>query len=138
MEINLAILADYANVTREGKLNILGIFSVINVQKFPCIHPQMQIVLEWAPISTDSGTQKNVGVQLVDEDGKVMLDIKGNMVLGQFKGYGPFRIPQIIGLNGIMFNKPGNYAFNIFLEKDIVRNIPLALIQIQTNQIGQL
>jgi len=35
MRVKLAVLADYASITREGKLNILGIFDEINPQQLP-------------------------------------------------------------------------------------------------------
>ena len=45
MQVKLALLADYANVTAEGKLNILGIFDRINVVGVPAVHPQMHFIL---------------------------------------------------------------------------------------------
>lgn len=46
MEVSLALLADYANVTREGKLNLLGLFDRIDARAVPWVHPQMQLVLQ--------------------------------------------------------------------------------------------
>ena len=45
MLVKLAVLADYANVTSDGKLNILGIFDRMNVLNLPAVHPQMNLVL---------------------------------------------------------------------------------------------
>ena len=45
MNVRLAVLADYANVTGDGKLNILGIFDRINLLQIPAVHPQMHLVL---------------------------------------------------------------------------------------------
>ena len=39
MQVPLAVLADSANVSQEGKLNIMGIFTQINAQSLPCDTP---------------------------------------------------------------------------------------------------
>jgi len=47
MEVVLAVLADYANVSQEGKLNIMGIFDIISSEKFPTFHPEMKLVVQF-------------------------------------------------------------------------------------------
>src|SRR5919204_3250104 len=45
MRLSLALLADYANVSHDGKLNIMGIFGQIHAPQFPAVHAQMHLVL---------------------------------------------------------------------------------------------
>src|SRR5215217_3944288 len=45
MEVKLAVLADYANVSQDGKLNIMGIFQEINAPSLPFPLPQMFLVV---------------------------------------------------------------------------------------------
>ena len=45
MRVALGVLADYANVSAEGKLNIMGVFQIVNAVQFPHVHPQMHLVL---------------------------------------------------------------------------------------------
>jgi len=54
MQLRIAALADYTNITDNGKLNILGIFSQIHAVSVPATHPQMQFVVQFAfePIET--------------------------------------------------------------------------------------
>ena len=40
MEVKVALLADGANVSREGKLNLLGIFDTLFARSFPTTHPR--------------------------------------------------------------------------------------------------
>ena len=47
MHVKVALLADYSNVSREGKLNILGIFDTIYAPTFPTTHPHMQLVIRF-------------------------------------------------------------------------------------------
>jgi hypothetical protein len=44
LRIPLALLADSANVSQDGKLNILGIFENIMSFQFPVSHPTMALV----------------------------------------------------------------------------------------------
>ena len=47
MRVPLAVLADYANVTTDGKLNIMGIFNRIFASALPVVHPQMRLVMRF-------------------------------------------------------------------------------------------
>ena len=44
MDITLAVCCVAANVSREGKLNLLGIFNSIHAAEFPCTHPHLALV----------------------------------------------------------------------------------------------
>jgi hypothetical protein len=44
VDVTLAVLADYANVSQEGKLNILGVFQEVNPVAFPAGVPQMFVL----------------------------------------------------------------------------------------------
>lgn len=83
MKVTLAVLADYANITREGKLNILGIFDVIHAHDFPMTHPQMQLVMRFEADIAEAGKTKKLEIKLMDEDGKTLFVLNGNFTLGQ-------------------------------------------------------
>ena len=70
METKLALLAEYANVTRDGKLNLMGVSNTINARTLPWVQPQMQVVLQFEVGSADWETEKSIEVQLLDADGK--------------------------------------------------------------------
>lgn len=42
--IEYAVFCDYASVSMDGKLNLLGIFERIMSEKTPAVHPQMFVV----------------------------------------------------------------------------------------------
>jgi len=44
MKLTLFLAADYANITREGKLNVMGIFNDIYARTFPARHSSMHLV----------------------------------------------------------------------------------------------
>jgi phosphatidylserine/phosphatidylglycerophosphate/cardiolipin synthase-like enzyme len=45
MHISLAVFADGANLSQEGKLNVLGVFDALQVVGFPAIHPRTHFVV---------------------------------------------------------------------------------------------
>lgn len=75
MEVKLAVLADYSNVSREGKLNLLGIFDVIRARGFPARHSNMQLVMMLEAPLSEANTDKNVQVRLMDADGRRIFEI---------------------------------------------------------------
>jgi hypothetical protein len=52
MQVPLALLADHANVSAEGKLNLMGAFDVINARRFPAVHAQMHLVFRIRSLAT--------------------------------------------------------------------------------------
>lgn len=65
MKIIFSVLADAANITREGKLNILGIFDSIQAQQFPVTHPpQRQLVMRFEGDRAEAGKSKKAEVPL--------------------------------------------------------------------------
>ncbi len=45
MQVSFALFADAANLSQEGKLNVLGVFDALQVGGFPAIHPRTHFVL---------------------------------------------------------------------------------------------
>lgn len=67
MQVQLAIVCDAANQSREGKLNMLGEFDVLLARSFPAMHPQMSYAakVRW-PMSL--GPTIRFSLRVVDSD----------------------------------------------------------------------
>lgn len=118
MEIKQIILADYSNVSREGKLNVLGIFSNLSAAAFPVVHPQMHLVIVWEASKTEAGKSKRLDVQMLDADGKVLLGFGGELLIPDGRPGHKIRGNFILPLFGIKFDKPGQYAFHVLINND--------------------
>src|SRR6184192_3249022 len=77
MRVSLALLADYSNVSREGKLNILGIFDTIYAPGFPTTHAHMQLVVRFEADAREAGATRQVEVQFRTQDGTVLFRLPG-------------------------------------------------------------
>jgi len=129
MRVTLAVLADYANITREGKLNILGIFDVIHVQNFPVTHPQMQLVMRFEADNVEAGKTKKLEIQLMDEDGKRLFVLGGEFTLGPGQPGEVIGSNQILTINMMKFEKPGNYEFKILINDELKAEVPLKVVE---------
>jgi len=58
MHISFAVFADAANLSQEGKLNILGVFDALQVAILPTIHPRTHFVVRLKANGDDTGQHK--------------------------------------------------------------------------------
>lgn len=128
MHVKLALLADYANVTGEGKLNILGIFDRITVQQLPVVHPQMHLILRLEAHSTERNRTHNIEIRLHDPDGETVFEVKGDIV-PQGSSVLSTSTNQILTLNNLQLEKTGGYNFVVFVDNDLKAEIPLGVEQ---------
>lgn len=126
MQVKLGVLADYANVTGDGKLNILGIFDRINLVQIPAVHPQMHLVLRLEAHPAEQNRSHDVEIRLQDPEGVVIFEVKGEIVprgeAGQLVSSN-----QILTLNNLQLEKIGDYRFIVLINDDVKTEIPLAV-----------
>ena len=105
MEVPLAVLADAANVSVEGKLNIFGIFNNISAGNFPALHPHMKLVVAFEADMAEADKVKEVEIKLSDSDGNDLLMIRGQFTVPKGVPGKKVRINHDFPLSGIVFPK---------------------------------
>jgi len=132
MDVTLAVLADYANVTKEGKTNILGIFDIMYSKTFPFVWNTMQLVIRFKAPRSEANTTKSVLVKLLDADGKQILEIGGQFTLGKPNNNAMnIQTNQFLVLNNLKFEKPGDYVFSVLVNGDEKSTVPLKVVKIK-------
>ena len=129
MKVGFAVLADCANISREGKLNILGIFDSIQAQQFPVTHPQMQLVMRFEADRAEAGKAKKIEVQLMDEDGQKLFVLGGEFTLGTGRPGEAIGSNHILMIHMMKFEHPGDYEFKILINDELKAEVPLKLLQ---------
>jgi hypothetical protein len=127
MQVKLALLADYANITAEGKLNILGIFDRISVPAVPAGHPQMHLILRLDAHAAEKGRPHALEIRLHDPDGQTLIEFSGEVVP---QGGGPgeaVSTNQIVTINNLGLPVAGEYMFVVFVDRDLKAEIPLVV-----------
>jgi len=128
MDVRLAVLADYANVSQEGKLNIMGVFSEVRPPALPFQLPTLYLVVVFQASSAEAGQEKVLRVVLLDSDGKESLSLEHPILIPKSKQSGPWvQVQMILGINLLRFEKADNYAFHILVDGDTKTTIPLRL-----------
>jgi hypothetical protein len=121
-----ALLADYANVTEEGKLNLMGVFNSVRAVSVPATVPQMLLVIRFQTDPPDRGQTKNIDVTLLDADGvelmrlsnTVQIDPSAPLVanVNQFLRFTPLRLPRF-----------GDYSFYITVNGEQKASAPFSV-----------
>ena len=126
MQVKLAVLADYANVTGDGKLNILGIFDRMNVATLPAVHPQMNLVLRLEAHPAEHDRPHPVEIRLNDPDGQTVFEVRGEIVPHGDPGQ-TIATNQILTLNNLQLNRTGDYTFIVLVNNDLKAEVPLTV-----------
>lgn len=131
MDVNLALLADSANISREGKLNLLGIFNLIYAQSFPAVHPNMHLVVSFSTTNAEAGRTKQVEIQFLGPDGNKIGSITGKFVVPKGEPGYPIQVNHIVPIPPLKFEKPGDYAFSIFVNEELKKEASLRVLPLK-------
>jgi len=126
LEVTLAVAADYANITNDGKLNIMGIFEEVNPTGFPTLLQQMFLVISFEAGPAEFGAQKVVHIAFMDDDGnrKVTLDVPVVVPRPVRPGSRAY-FSQVIGLGGLPIEAPGDHQFAILVGGETKGSVSL-------------
>jgi hypothetical protein len=134
MNVTLALLADAANVSQEGKLNILGAFANINAVKFPARHPEMQLVLRFEASPAEAETNKRLEVKVIDEDGQAVGGFGGEFTVAPAISGQRIRMQTVMRITDAIFPKPGDYTFAVIVDGKTEYEVPLSLTLIAAEE----
>jgi len=132
MEVTLAALADSANISQEGKLNILGEFNAIHVLKLPARHPSMSLVLRFEAGPAEYGQEKQISIRFMGADGNVVKDLATFPMTVPDAGPGKrARILTVQGIQDTELLRHGDYAFVVLINGDQKASVPLEVVPIE-------
>ncbi len=138
MQLEYAFLADSAQVSSDGKLFVLGggidrIFSV----SFPAMHAYMSLVVKVQLHPAECGREHGLEVELWDPDGAPI----GGKVAGNFtaprqpEGRASF-VQLVMNVLNAEFRVPGEYAFQVVIDGQLIKTLPLRLERLQEQPTG--
>lgn len=119
MEVALAAIVDSANVSREGKLNLSGIYDFIAGPTFPLKHPVIVFAFRLRLREQDAGRDNEVRVALAKLDTDTLVwGASIQVPAAQIARRGLYFSTHIIELREVIFEEPGQYAFTINTGSD--------------------
>ncbi len=136
MKIDLAVMCDYAIIDQFGKLSVLGIFEHIWIAKFPAVHPRLHLVLRLKGRRTEIG-KHSVRIRLVDQNDTEIIAGDGEVDFSE----PPAGITEIeagtVLVFDVPFGQPGRYEFQIRIDDDEHRSVPLTVAQIPSSPLPE-
>lgn len=125
MEISLAIVADAANISQEGKLNILGQFDTIYVRKLPGSHPPVPLVLRVSFTALEKGKERDILVVLLDPDGKQLGEMRGKLQIDAAWPPHVTSVNLIVQVPLLRFETYGAHSLQVLINDDFKAAVPL-------------
>jgi len=126
MQLRYALIADFANVTQDGKLNVMGAFDRLFAPRFPALHRQLFLITSFESDPEDNRATRQMRVQLIDADGNVVTKTGGALQLGEGKQI----VNQLHVFTDLKFPAAGSYEFGIFCDDVLLKSVPLDLIEL--------
>jgi len=127
LHTEIIALCDYANISREGKLSINGIFDELRVQNFPGGIARAFLV---ATISGSANTQYKLALKMESKNGaKVPLN---NLALDTVTGPNG-KNNLLVELVNLGFEEEGEYEFKIHNENKEIGSTLLKVIHATVN-----
>jgi len=119
MQVSFALFADAANLSQEGKLNILGVFDAVHVGQFPALHPRATLVVRLKSSSADAGSH-DLSLQWVNPRGNVLWSSSAELAIQPPPNQGAdMDMPVIVQID-LPLDVVGDYA--MLIELDGVRH----------------
>lgn len=123
MKIELFTFCDFAQ-ENGGKLTIVGTFDTIISRNFPCVHPQLSVVIRLRFDIWEFGTH-SFRIETRDLDGEpVMESINGNV---EVRGVGNASAVShlVFSISNLHFKNSGLVNFVLYIDDKEIGSIPL-------------
>ena len=132
MKLLYTLLCDYAFLSVDRKVNIIGVFETINAQKFPVTHPKFVIVGSVAPSKKDFKMSINIAEKSTGES--VIKDVHERGVsLPEEQNQNFNFIVEVINTN---FAKAGEYNVEIKIDGKVIGETPLRVVENKLESFG--
>jgi hypothetical protein len=126
MHLSFALFADAANISQEGKLNILGVFDAVQCGTLPTIHPRAHLVVRL------KGGQEDVGIHTVtlgwvNPQGNELWSSNGELNIGAPPpGVTEMDLPLIAAID-LPLDASGAYTMRIALDGEVHGEVRLVV-----------
>ena len=124
MHVTFALFADAANLSQEGKLNILGVFDALQVATLPALHPRATLVVHLKGSVADAGTHR-VSLQWMSPSGSELWSSDGELgVASPPSGVLDMDFPLIAQLD-LPLDVAGRYVMRVGLDGTTYAEVPV-------------
>lgn len=124
MHISFAVFADAANLSQEGKLNILGVFDAVQVSSFPSVHPRTHLVVRLKGDAEDVG-KHSMTLRWLNPSGDELWVSGGELNVGA-PADPTFEMDlPVIALIDLPLSEAGRYVMQLEVDGEFEGELPL-------------
>lgn len=131
MHISFALFADAANLSQEGKLNIMGVFDAVQVATLPTVHPRAHLVVRVKGRRTDAGAH-TVTLRWLNPHGNELWSTTGELNIAPPPAEVTEMDLPLIAAIDLPIDQAGSYTMNIAVDDQ-----PKAEVKLQVRGGGQ-
>ena len=128
MNVQLALLADYASVSMDGKLSVAGIFDRLVMHEVPWQHPTLFVALRVHFHPGEEGAH-GIKIRFVDADGQEIMALGADVTVKELDPVEGGNTQLVLSMNNVPITKAGRHAFDVFLDGRYEHSIPLVVEQ---------
>jgi hypothetical protein len=130
MQVAFAVFADAANLSQEGKLNVLGVFDALQVGTLPAVHPRAHLVVHLKGSPADVG-RHTVTLRWVNPAGNELWTSSGELNVGQPPaGVTEMDLPLIAQID-LPIDAAGGYHMSVSLDDHQSAQVPMQVRTVQ-------
>jgi len=129
MHVSFALFADAANLSQEGKLNVLGVFDAVQVATLPAVHPRANLVVRLKGSRLDIG-KHSVTLRWINPAGSELWTASGEIEVAlPPPAVTEMDFPLIASID-LPLDQSGSYVMRIALDDEARADVQL---QVRTN-----
>jgi hypothetical protein len=131
MKVDFLVICDHASVTREGKLNVVGIFKQIYVQRLPTRYLRFFAV---AMVEGEMDKELEMKVQIVSPVKEMVMPAQKGKVR-----FGPSgRAHLMFGIVNLPLKVTGEYKLQVFSGAKKIGETGFEVVKVETGQGGKV
>lgn len=123
MHVSFALFADAANLSVEGKLNVLGVFDAVQVGSLPTVHRRATLVVHLKGDRSDVGTHQ-LTLRWLSPSGSELWMSRGEVQVQAPPDTGVMDLPVIAAVD-LPLDQPGAYLMHVELDQGPAATVPL-------------
>jgi len=130
MQVAFALFADAANLSQEGKLNVLGVFDALQVASIPAVHPRAHLVVHLKGSPSDVG-RHTVTLRWINPQGSELWTSTGELnVSTPPAGVTEMDLPLIAQID-LPIDGAGAYHMTVSLDERKSAEVPVQVRSVQ-------
>jgi hypothetical protein len=123
MKTEVFTFCDFAQESG-GKLTVIGTFDTIIARSFPCVHPQLSVVIRMRFNIGEFGAH-NFRIEIRDLDGEICIEPVSGTINVNGVGNATAVSHLVFGINNLRFTSSSVINFTLYIDNKEIDSIPL-------------